>query len=431
MSSTVLGPIGTSRLPLLFALASACAWAACTPRQPPASLNSLAEAYVRITLQLAQHRPRLVDAWTGPSTWRPGPRVPVATLRTDLDALIRRAGNVKRSDMDPTEEPRLAYLRGQLRALSLIARRLAGDSPRFAEEVQLSLGRAIPSEDTAQLSQARASLDTEIEGAGPLDERYLSFRHRFVLPEDRVERALSAAIEACRAATTPHVTLPGDQRVVVEFDPSIEWDAYAQYAGNHQTRLKLASRKDHDVASLLHMACHETYAGHHAQHVWIDDALVRGRGWLEFQLTPAFGPHLLITEGAAEAGVDLALPEAARAAVYRDVLLPAAGLPTTSAERLARVETLAARLEIVVPSIVGRYLDNEATADTTARALGSQALLVSPERFLQFAERQRVAAIVDPIGKAVVADWISRESTEADRWRRLQDLFTRKPFEVE
>ena len=59
----------------------------------------------------------------------------------------------------------------------------------------------------------------------------------------------------------------------------------------------------------------------------IDDELAGRRGWHEFELTPAFGRHLLVTEGAAEAGADMAFPFEPRVALYRDVLLPIAGLP--------------------------------------------------------------------------------------------------------
>ena len=415
----------------LVLLALATLTASCAPRRPSTTLHDLAEAYVRITLQLAQHRPSLVDAWTGPASWRPGPRVPVAELRAALDALTVRAERIRPTDFDPTEEPRLSYLRGQLRALTIIARRLLGESTSFDEEVRLAFGRPIPQVDEADLAGARAALETDLKGSGTLFERYRAFRLQFVIGEPHVDRVLAAAIEACRAATAPHITLPADERIDIEFDPSIDWDAYAQYLGDHRTRVKVANRSGHDVPALLHMACHETYAGHHLQQVLIDDALVKGRGWVEFQLTPAFGPHLLISEGAAEVAVDLALPEPVRAAIYRDRLLPLAGLPTADAARLARVETLGASLERAVPRIVERYVDNDTPAAVTADALRSAALLPSPERFLSFAERQRTAAVVYPLGKAAVSEWVAKGTTDVERWRRLRDIFTLRPFSID
>jgi len=405
--------------------------AACAPRHPLPALHDLAEAYVRLTLQLAQHRPGLVDAWTGPEAWRPGARLPVEDLRTNLDELVARVEKLRPADLDPTEAPRLSYLRNQLRALSMVTRRLLGESPTFAEEVRFAFGRDLPAVDRARLDEARAALAKEFGGDPAVADQYRSFRRQFVVPPDRTERVLRAAIEACRRATSPHVLLPPDERVDIAFDDSIEWDAYARYAGGHRTELAIARRDGHDVAALLHTACHETYAGHHMQHVFVDDALVKGRAWLEFQLTPAFGAHLLIAEGAAETAVSLALPENTRAAIYRDELLPLAGLPVKEAQRLARVETLAMTLEASVPGILQRYLDNAATTEATVTALEQEALVPSPERFLAFAERHRSNAVVYPIGKAVVRTWVSRTSRPAEQWRQLQSLFTLKPFTLD
>jgi hypothetical protein len=371
-----------------------------------------------------------VDAWTGSDALRPGARVAVPALRASLDELIGRADAVQLGDLDPTEGPRLTYLRGQLRALSLVTRRLLGETTSFAEELGASFGRIVEV-DLSAMTRAHAALDAELAGITPLPERYWAFRRQFLIPEEHVDRVLKAAIDACRAATAPHLALPGDERVDIEFDPTIEWDAYAQYSGNHYTRLKIAGRRGHDVAALLHLACHETYAGHHTQHVLVDDALVKGRGWVEFQLSPAFGPHLFISEGAAEATVDLALPEHARAALYRGTLLTLAGLATKDAERLARVESLAATLESGIPSIVARYLDNQASEESTIAALSSEALIAAPERFLAFAERHRVAAVVYPLGKAAVSQWLAGETDEPQRWLRIRDIFTRKPFTID
>jgi hypothetical protein len=415
----------------LIAAASALVPAACERRPAAATLHEIAEQYVRVTLQLAQHRPNLVDAWTGPADWHPGPRVPVTELRVVVDDLLARAEDLRRTRFDPTDAPRVAYLQGQMRALALVTRRLLGETTTFSEEARADFGRPLPPTNDDETSRARAALDRELEGDGSLEDRYSAFRRRFVVDRRRGEAVLRAAIDACRTATSAHMVLPPDERISLTFDEAIEWDAFARYRGAHETLLTVGSASGHDVAALLHMACHETYAGHHAQHILIDDALVKGRGWMEFHLTPSFGPHRLISEGAAEAGVDLALPEDARARIYRERLLPLAGLPAGEAERLARVETLAASLDASLPDTIGRYLDNQATADETVRRLASEALMSSPERFLAFAERHRVGAVVYPVGRAVVSAWVTASTAGDEQWRRLQDLFTRTPFALD
>jgi hypothetical protein len=126
--------------------------------------------------------------------------------------------------------------------------------------------------------------------------------------------------------------------------------------------------------------------------------------------------------------VDLALSEDMRATIYRERLLPLAGLPIEEADRLARIETLVGTLNESVPETIGRYLDNETSSADTVKALATTALLPAPEQFLAFAERHRTNAVVYPIGKAVVSEWVARGTTPEQRWRRLQDLFTRTPF---
>ena len=399
----------------------------CTAAPPPIAVHELAEAYVRITLQFAQHRPNLVEGWRGPQSWAPGPRLPVATLRDSLNQLLAQAEDPQLGNVDSTEAPRVAYLRGQLRALRLVARRLLGESFRFEEEVRLAFGMPLPRVDQRRLATSRAALDDELRGTGPIEDRYRVFRSGFIVPADRLDRALDTALAICRERSA--LLLPPDERVQIAFDSAIEWTAFARYLGDHLTVVTFATRSDHDVAGLLHAVCHETYAGHHAQHLLIDDALVRGRGWMEFELTPGFGPHLMIAEGAAETGADLALPHDVRLEAYAR-LLTAAGLPPSEAPRLARVERLASDLEPAVPSIVARYLDNEASRDETTMALAREVFLPAPERFLAFAERQRTAALVHPIGKAVLSDVIGRVP-ESERWRRLRDIFTLQPFALE
>jgi hypothetical protein len=415
---------------VLVALTAAVLAARCA-KPPPVTLHNLADRYVLVALQLAQHQPALVDAWLGPETLNPGERLPVADLARTVAEIGAEAERIRPDDLDPTEHARLDYLRGQLRALALVARRLAGESMRFDDEVRLAYDRGVPRDGENEAAQARARLDNELRGQGELADRYRSFRSQYAIPGDRVERVFAAAIDACRAATATYVAMPGDERIDLRIDASTEFAGSARYAGHHQTRIAIATRDGWDVARVLHVACHETYPGHHLQNILIDDALVKGRGWQEFQLMPAFGPHLLIAEGAAEAGADLVMREETRAAVYRDRLLPLAGINTADAARLARIDALATPLDGAVPSILARYFDNAATEAETLTALAREALLPAPGQFLAFAERRRTAAVAYPIGRRVVSNWLSRDPNDPERWRRLQDVFTRDPFRVD
>jgi hypothetical protein len=396
---------------------------ACASR-PPATLHEIAEDYVRLTLQFAQHQPTLVDAWVGPASWRPGPRRPVAELRTELDDLRQRLDDI--GEVDRTERTRLDYLRHQVGALTVAARRLSGESTRFAEEFEAFFANRAPPGEGIDLTRERAALEREVAGDGTLVDRIDAFRRRFVVPPDRVDAVFRSAVEACRRETSAHIQLPSGERVDIQFDGD-NGAGSAEYLGRHQTRVRLSSREGHDVAELLHLACHETYPGHHLQHVLIDDALVRGRGWIEFQLTPAFGAHAMLSEGWAEAGVDLATPPDVSARIFRETMLPLSGLQTDEADRLARVAALTAPFASEAVAPVARYVDNEQAHEATVAALRDRALLTSPERVIALADRRRAGAILYGPAKLAVSSLYRSDEPNA-RWRMLHDVFTVTPF---
>ena len=180
-----------------------------------------------------------------------------------------------------------------------------------------------------------------------------------------------------------------------------------------------------DVSRALRLACHEGYPGHHWQFMVIDDELVRGRGWREFALAPAFGPHLFVSEGAAEAAADLAMPDSARAALYRDVLFPLAGLPPGDAARLARIERHMAALEPAAAHLIGEYLDGRLAHDAAAARLRAEALTLEPDGLLSFAERFRSRVLAYPAGRSTVRRAIGNEGATA-----LRRMFAERPFAV-
>jgi hypothetical protein len=155
------------------------------------------------------------------------------------------------------------------------------------------------------------------------------------------------------------------------------------------------------VSRALRLACHEGYAGHHVQHLLIDRVFGE-RQWPELQLTPAFGRHLLFTEGAAEVGADLALPADRRASLYRERLFPAASLDPKDIDTLVRFEELVPTLLPVVTEISRQYLDSTITQQQAIDRLANEALIGNPQATLAFIERRRARALVYGEGRRVI-----------------------------
>ena len=410
MTSSRMPRMRSLHVAALVVLVAAC-------RTSPPTVDTLAERYVRVALQLAQHDPSLVEAWTGSESLKPGPRVPVAELSTELDALAgliaARGSDISASD----EYARVHYLSGQVRALRFSADRLLGRSTTIDEQLSEEFGLTVTPLDTAAAGVVRAELDRVLPGVGPISDRLSALRTRTTVPSDRRQAVMEIAVKACREPTAPLIDLPADERVTVVFRNGTGWDAFAHYDWQHHTSIAISDEGPLDVARALHLACHEGYAGHHAQFLLID-RLFGTRHWPELRLTPAFGRHLLFAEGAAEVGADLALSPAQRATLYRDRLFPAAGIDNRDVDVLVRVDGLLPKLLPVVTDVARQYLDTRITREQAIDRLTNEAMIPNAVGTLAFLERQRARALVYGEGRLAVEAAMPARTLAA-----LRDLF--------
>jgi hypothetical protein len=243
-------------------------------------------------------------------------------------------------------------------------------------------------------------LNRVIPGDQPLAARLDRFRRDTIIPIDRRAAVMEQALARCHSVVVPGVALPQDQRVRLTFRSGLPWDAYARYLGEHHTEIEI-NDGPLDVSRAFRLACHEGYPGHHAQHLLID-RLFEERRWPELQLTPGFGPHLLMVEGAAEVAADVVLTREQRVLLYRDGLFPAAGLSVRPVDTLVQIEDLLVALLPVVTDVARQYLDGTITQERAVERLGSEALLANPRGTLAFIERRRARALVYGEGRRVV-----------------------------
>jgi len=371
--------------------------AGCGPR--PLSLDEIGEGYVRAALGLAQHDPALVDDWRGPQAWRPGPRSPVAGLRDTIAGLRRE---LERTSPTPRDRARRDYLGAQLRALHFAARRLLGDAASIDEQAREEFGVAYGTTDAATIAAIHGSLAVALPGTGSIAERFAALKRRTLVPDAQRLSVMKAALVACRQATVSAAAfLPSEgapaERVTVTITPGLGWDGSARYLGSGHTTIEINGDGPLDLSRALRLACHEGYPGHHVQYL-----LIERIGWPELGLSPGFGPHLLYTEGAAEAGAELAFSREDREQIYRDLLAPAAELPPTDAHTLAIVDDLLIGLQPVVTDVARAYLAGSLPRVHAGERLRSEALVLNADAMLTMIERRRARALVYAEGRRLI-----------------------------
>lgn len=381
----------------LIALLSACA-----PATP--SLDAIGAGYAQAALRLAQHDPSLVDAWRGPERLQPGPRGPVKQVAVDIAALLDDAARAGAGISSPEDQARLRYLSLQLNALRFAADRQLGRATTVDEQATEEFALELPPLDAPAVQRTLGEIDKLLPGKGSLAERVRTLRARISVPSDKTRAVFEAALSACKDVSAPIFSLPAGEGVGIsfsQFEQRVGFDGFANHADDFRTHIWINEEVRLDVSRALRLACHEGYPGHHVQHVLIDQ-LFESRQWMELRLTPAFGRHLLLSEGAAEVASDLAFPTERRAAIYREKLFPAADVNSVDAGVLVRVEDLQRELLPVITDVARGYLASTISEEVARARLANEALVADAGVMLAFIERQRARALVYGEGRRVI-----------------------------
>ena len=386
----------------ILTLAFVTALAACGPGTP--SLDSIGAGYAQAALRLAQHDPSLVDGWRGPDRMEPGPRGPLKQVATDIAALQDAATRAGAGLSSAEEQARHRYLTLQLNALRFAANRQLGVAATIDEQAKEEFGLELPPFDAAAAQRTRAEIDKLLPGKDTLAERVNEVRRRLRVPREKRGEVFEAALSACKEASTPVFPLPAREAVEIQFSQfsqRVGFDGWARHTEDFQTEVWINEEVPLDVSRALRLACHEGYPGHHVQHV-LADQLFETRQWLELRLSPAFGRHLLLAEGAAEVGAELAFPADRRAAFYREKLFPAADVNDVDAGVLVRVEDLQRELLPVVTDVARGFLSNTITKAGARERLATEALVADPDGTLALIERRRARALVYGEGRRLI-----------------------------
>jgi hypothetical protein len=411
---------------VLSMVAAGCA----TP--PRVTLNEIAERYVRLVLLIGQHDGDFVDAYYGDPAWAPtGAPVPldelaarVRDLRTELSQIVVEA--------EPDEIVRLRrqYLEKQLIAVETRVAMLAGEKLPFDVEARRLYDVDPPTTPEAELTAARAELETLLPGRGALIDRYAAFRDRYLIPRDRVDRVFRAAIVACRARTAARMALPPGETFTVEYVTGKSWSAYNWYKGNFTSVIQVNTELPITIDRAIDLACHEGYPGHHVYNALLEQALVRGRGWVEYTVYPLFSPQSLIAEGTANFGIEVAFPGDERLRFERETLYPLAGLDPDSAAAFAAVQCTVDKLAYAGNEAARRYLDGTIDREAAARWLQEWAMMPA-DRALQrtkFFDQYRSYVINYTVGEDLVRAYVESRGGTSDRpdvrWREFAALLS-------
>jgi hypothetical protein len=388
------------------------------------SLDGIARDYVRLVLEIGERDSGYVDAYYGPARWRRAARANPRTvdqLAVATEALQQRVARIN-VPARSLNERRRAFLAAQLNAAGLRLRLLRGGTLTFAEEARGMYGVDLQLQPLSNFDPVLARLEQLVPGEGTLADRVDAFQDRFVIPPDRLEAVMRAAIAECRRRTLAHIPLPRNESFRLEFVTNQRWSGYNWYQGRYRSLIQINTDFPVRMSRAIDLGCHEGYPGHHVYNMLLENILSRGRNWVEFTVYPLYSPQSFIAEGTANYGIELAFPGPERAAFERAVLYPLAGLSSADADSYAALQgamrqLAGARFTIASDLVDGRITREEAIALTQRYGLVSRP---RAEQVVAFTEHYRAYVINYGLGQAMVRAAIEgTASTPAGRWAAM------------
>jgi hypothetical protein len=415
-------------------LLGACATAPVPTPIPTDSLDRIAADYVALILEIGEREPGYVDAYYGPPEWQAAahahPRE-IPALAEGAAALTTRLNAVPVAGAEAATVQRRKYLLAHVSAAAARLRMLSGETMGFADEAEALFGVRPELKPLSTYDPVLAEIDAMLPGDGPLVERVAAFKSAFVIPRDRLEPVISAAIAECRARTAAHIALPANERFSLSFVGDKPWSGYNYYLGDAASRIEINADFPIHTERAIDLGCHEGYPGHHVYNALLERTFVRRRGWVEMSVYPLFSPMSFVAEGSANYGIDLAFPGDEGMRFETEVLAPLAGITGADFAKKARLGALTRRLARAEYTIADDFLSGRVPRDETIARLATYTL-TTPDKAtqrLRFIETYRSYIINYGLGRDTVQAWVEHQGT--DHWAGMETLLSSQILPVD
>ena len=392
------------------------------------NLDTLAESYVKLGLELGEYDEDYVDAYLGPKDWQLQAKQSKRSkkrIAIDIHLLFQKIE--KLTPLSKENKLRKNSLLLNLRAMDTRIRMVNGEKFFFKEEAFLLYDAILPDYEFSQFDKVLTEIDHLIPGENILSERVEAFRNRFNIPAEKVKVIVDIAIEECRARTKKHISLPMQENFKLDYVTDKNWGGYNWYQGNNISLMQINQDFPMKIGRAIGLGCHEGYPGHHVWNLMIENKLLKQNNWTEFSLFPLFSPYALIAEGSANYGIEMAFPNEDKINFEKENLYPISGLDPVQADSLEQLNKLTKQLSFVINLIAQQYLDGEISREKALELIIKYGMTSKPraEQRVKFIEQYRTYILNYNFGLKVVSEYIESKSNTVDgRWAAFELMLT-------
>lgn len=406
-----------------------------------ATLNSLAERYVRLGLAIGQYDKDFVDAYYGPDSLKPAATnadsiFPKDSFLSAASMLVNELKAFEGSTND-TLAKRSAWIISQLQAFERRIKLFGGDSASFDIESKELYGVSVPVYDSLHFKNIAIKLDSLLPGSGSVNERFQQLANHFIIPKEKLDTVLKTSIAECRKRTMKYYSLPTGENFNLEFVTNKPWSGYNWYKGNYRSVIQINTDLNIFIDRVIDVGSHESYPGHHVYNMLLEKNLYRDKGWVEISFYPLYSPQSLIAEGSANYGIQLVFPGNEKIEFAKNVLLPLAGLDTANVSLYFKALELRDELNFVRNEVCRGLLNKTMTEADAVYWLKNFSLMneESAKKTMSFIKANRSYVINYNYGKRLVKQYIEKKAgNNADKqWEAFGWLLSNevKPGELQ
>lgn len=400
-----------------------------TQKNTKPELDKLATEYVKLGLEIGQQDSDFVDAYYGPDSLKPEI---IEYVVFPKDEFLQKISSLQNdfktyldAEKDSTNIKRANYIYAQLKAYAERVRIVGGETSDFDIEAKALFGVEAPHYETAHFDESIDKLDAFLDGSGSLQDRFQSLGARFVIPVEKLDTVMKAAIAEARRRTREHYPIPENEGFSLEFVNDKAWSGYNWYQGNYTSLIQINTDFPISIERVIDVGSHESYPGHHVFNMLLEENLYNKQGLIETSIYPLFSPLSLIAEGSANYGIDVAFPGNDKVKFAKEVLLPLAGLDTTGISNYFAALELVGELNYAGNEVARGVLNGTMTDDEGITYLEKYGFY-SPEKAKQriaFTKKYRSYVINYNYGKDLVKSYIEKRGGTADNPQKRWELF--------
>jgi hypothetical protein len=275
-------------------------------------MEELAHRYLLLALRIGRLIEGYIDGYSGPMELREAVagEEPAPPEELHGEAMTLQGLAAELTDGTRQLAQRRAWLQAQLVAMSAVCRHLAGEEIAFVDLVdELCDAPPEPVPEDAFLA-AQRMLDDLLPPGPSLRDRLEAHDRATRVPADQRLASLMAMAEVLRARTREDLWLPAGERIEWLETHDQPYGAYAVSLGGLRTRITVNVDLPIGIGTVVYLAAHEAYPGHHTERVTKEAVLAREAGFGEARVNCLFTPETALSEGLAEVAREVILSDA-------------------------------------------------------------------------------------------------------------------------